>query len=106
MTVREARSSQAAVLVTAEVGDWRVCQLPDGEDYDSLEVERSEVPSWPRCSFPVHLRRSGSPARGAPEVHVVAGACPMADPWPALAIRWPADEVTLVGVYVEGAAGS
>ena len=108
MTVREARSSEmAALLVTAEVGDWRECQLPDSEDYDSLEsnVRSALVDAGFDPGAPTPIRITGSAERLS--VHVVAGACPIADPGGPAPWRFdgPADEVTLVGIYVEGAAG-
>lgn len=108
LTVREARSSEmAALLVTAEVGDWRECQLPDSEDYDSLEsnVRSGLVDAGFDPGAPTPIRITGSADRLS--VHVVAGACPIADPGGPAPWRFdgPVDEVTLVGVYVEGAAG-
>lgn len=108
MTVREARSSEmAALLVTAEVGDWRECRLPDSADYDSLElsVRSALVDAGFDPGAPTPIRITGSAEHLS--VHVVAGACPIADPGGPAPWRFdgPADEVTLVGVYVEGAAG-
>ena len=108
ITVREARpEEQAALLVTARVGEWREVQLPDCEDYDALDsnVRSALVEAGFEPDVPTPVRITG--AAGRLRLHVIAGACPIANPDGPAPWRFdgPAEEVTLVGFFAEGAAG-
>lgn len=108
ITVREARpGEQAALLVAARVGEWREFQLPDSGDYDSLEshLRAKLVEAGFELDVPTPVRITGAAERLS--LHVIAGACPIANPEGPAPWRFdgPADEVTLVGFYAEGAAG-
>jgi len=108
IAVRDALpGEQAALLVTARVPAWRELPLPDLEDYDALEAcvrdALLEAGLDPRAPTP--LRITGRAERL--QLHVIAGACPIATPdGPApRRLDRPPDDVTLVGFYAEDAAG-
>lgn len=108
ITVRDARpGEQAALLVSARVKDWQELKLPDCEDYRALEscIRGSLIVNGFDPRSPTPVRIIGRAERLC--VHVIAGACPIADPDGPAPWRFdgPADDVTLVGVYVEDAAG-
>lgn len=106
--VRDAAvGDSAALLVVAEVGAWEEVPLVDCGSYEVLEAAiaaqlraRSLDPTEPQ---PVRIR--GRAAHLA--LHVIAGACPIADPGGPRPWRFagPVGAVELVGFYVEGAAG-
>lgn len=98
---------QAAMLVTAEVPSWTERVLPPCEDYAALEEQvRAALDAHgldPRAPTPFMV--TGRAQRL--QMHVIAGACPIATPSGPAPWRFdgPAEEVTLVGFYAEGAAG-
>lgn len=106
--VTEASSGAAAtLLVHAEVERWQERPLPDCETYEQLDA--AIAGQLARCGFD---RRQPTPVRirghaEHVEYHVVAGACPIANPSGPAPWRFsgPIAEVELVGIYVEGAAG-
>lgn len=108
VTVREATGNDAAaLLVLADVPAW--IEIPVGAcaSYEELEAtiaahleRRGDDPSLPR---PVRVRGRATHLT----LHVIAGACPIANPsgpspW---VFSGPVNEVELLGIYVEGAAG-
>lgn len=98
---------QAALLVTAEVDAWTASPLPPCQDYAALEeqVRRALLAAGFDPSEPTPILVRGA----APQLqmHVIAGACPIATPDGPSPWRFDgaAEQVTLVGFYVEGAAG-
>ncbi len=98
----------ATLLARAEVPAWRALPLPDCSSYDALEAAIGEA--LDRCGFD---RRQPTPVRiraRTPhiEFHVVAGACPIANPTgpPPWRFAGALEQVELVGFYVEAAAGT
>ncbi len=97
----------ATLLVHAQVTTWRVYPLPDCATY--LELEAAIAAELKRHGFdptiptPVRVRGHATQL----EYHVIAGACPIADPTGPAPWRFarPLDDVELVGFFVEGAAG-
>ncbi len=98
---------QAALLVLAEVKHWEAIALPDCASYEELEVaiaaqlrERGHFLTDP---VPVRVRGVANQL----ELHVIAGACPIATPDGPAPWRYAgaAGEVELIGFYAEGAAG-
>ena len=108
LRVREARrGEQAALLVTAQVPEWRAWPLLDVQDYAGLEAQvrdRLIEAGFDPCE-PTPLRVTGRAERL--QLHVIAGACPVATPDGSEPWRYdgPAEAVTLVGFYVEDAVG-
>ena len=98
---------RAALLVVADVPVWEDVPLGDVASYHDLDralAERLRARGVdPAEPTPVRVRGR------APRLsfHVIAGACPIADPTGPAPWRFSgaADDVELVGFYVEGAAG-
>lgn len=107
-TTRHANDTdQATLLVAEDVRTWHAYPIGSCASYDALEErvaklvrERDMDPLTP---IPIRIR--GNVTRL--QVHVIAGACPIATPNGPSPWRYdgPADNVKLVGFYVEGAAG-
>lgn len=98
---------RAALLVLADVPEWEEYELAACADYAALDgaiAQRlSDLGFASGEAVPVRVRGRASHL----ELHVVAGACPVADPTgppPWRHAGGPA-EVELVGVFAEGAAG-
>ena len=97
----------AALLVRAEVARWREVSLPDCSSYAELEAAVAErlaaLGFDPHRPTPVRIRGEALEL----ELHVLAGACPQANPSgpPPWRFRGPVERVELVGFSVEGAAG-
>lgn len=97
----------ATLLVHARVTTWRVYPLPDCSTYGELEsaisAELEKQGFDPTIPTPVRVRGRASHL----EYHVIAGACPIADPTgtPPWRFSGALDEVELVGFFVDGAAG-
>jgi hypothetical protein len=99
---------QATLLVCASVEQWR--EYPVGACDSYVELEEQIAQHLERRGYD---RRRPTPVRirgRAPSIdyHVIAGACPIADPdgpapW---RFRGRLDQVELLGIYVEGAAGT
>lgn len=108
LTVRAPRAGErATLLVVGEVAVWTELPLPDCRDYASLEEQiaaalrgRGDDPFAPT---PVRITGRANNL----QMHVIAGACPIANPSGPSPWRFdgPADDVELVGFYVEDAAG-
>jgi len=98
---------QASLLLLAEVKHWQTIPLLDCASYEELEVaiatqlrERGHVLTDP---IPVRVRGLAKQL----ELHVIAGACPIATPDGPAPWRYAGagGEMELIGFYVEGAAG-
>lgn len=98
---------RASLLVLAEVERWETITLTDCASYEELEIaiavqlrERGHLLTDP---VPVRIRGVAEQL----ELHVIAGACPIATPDGPAPWRYAGagGEVELVGFYVEGAAG-
>ncbi len=97
---------RAALLVTAEAGAWDSFPLPACGSY--AELEAAVAAALAAAGFdpaePTPVRVRGRAA--SVELHVIAGACPIARPeGPPPWRHRAAGAVELVGVAVEGAAG-
>jgi hypothetical protein len=106
--VAEAEDGAAAtLLVRAEVEQWQEWPLPDCATY--RELDSAVAARLRQCGFdptqptPIRVRGRGTRV----EYHVVAGACPIANPSgpPPWRFAGPLEHVELIGFYVEGAAG-
>lgn len=97
----------ASLLVLARVSAWDEVSVRDCASYEDLETVIAE-----------HLRERGDDlAKPTPvrirgrathlALHVIAGACPIANPSGPRPWRFsgPLEDVELVGIYVEGASG-
>lgn len=97
----------ATLLVTASVPAWRSLPLPDCPDYAALDAAIGSVLRShgfdPGRATPVRIRGRAANAT----YHVIAGACPIANPTgtPPWRFQGPLAQVELVGIYAEGAAG-
>lgn len=102
------RSDWATLLVVAEVESWREVELLELRSLDDLEFHLSarlrELGLDPRDG-PIPVRIEGSFAELG--VHVIAGACPIAQPEGPAPWRWQGQGArgSLVGIYAENAAG-
>ena len=98
---------QAALLLVGEVRAWRELPLPDCADYATLEEHVAEAlrEAGMDPGEPTPVRVVGRAERL--QMHVVAGACPIAAPNGPAPWRFDgrAEAVTLVGFFVEGAVG-
>lgn len=107
VTDAPADGAAATLLVHAPVTSWRVYPLPDCPTYGDLEsaisAELERQGFDPTIPTPVRVRGRASHL----EYHVIAGACPIADPTGPAPWRFSGslDDVELVGFFVEGAAG-
>lgn len=106
--VRPARAEDhAALLVAAEVPRWTEHALAPCADYAALEeqVHAALLAGGFDPGAPTPVKVTGRAPRL--QLHVIAGACPVATPGgpPPWRFDGPADAVTLVGFFVEGAAG-
>jgi hypothetical protein len=106
--VREADASDhAALLVLAVVPAWEEHEIGPAPSYESLEAAIAEVLHDrgldPASPIPVRIRGEANDL----SLHVLAGACPHADPGGAPPWRWsgPSDDVEFVGFFAEDAAG-
>ncbi len=99
---------QAALLVAAEVAAWVASDLKPCADYADLEaqVRTALLDRGFDPSAPTPIKVVGRAPRL--QMHVIAGACPIATPDGPSPWRFdgPAEQVTLVGFYVEDAAGT
>lgn len=98
----------AALLVLATVEGWRRVELPQACKLADLELviaQALERAGFDPGAAPVPLRVEGSFDRL--DLHVIAGACPVADPGGAPPWRWSGagSRGTLVGIHAAGAAG-
>lgn len=98
----------AALLVLSTVEGWRRVELPQACRLGDLElvVARAlERAGYDPAAAPVPLRIEGS--FDQLDLHVIAGACPLADPDGAPPWRWSGAGArgTIVGIHAEGAAG-
>ena len=98
---------EATLLVAADVGQWHDFELGSCDSYEILE---ERIASLLRArgrdlTKPTPVRITGVANRL--QLHVINGACPIAQPSGPTPWRYdgPADNVQLVGFYVEGAAG-
>lgn len=108
VATREAEpDDRATLLLVAEVRAWQTVELLDVADYATLERQIGAALRAagvdPRTPTPVRIVGDASEL----QMHVIAGACPIANPsgpspW---RYRGPADDATLVGFYVEDAVG-
>lgn len=100
-------SDRAALLIVANVAAWDEVAIGDLADYEALEDRIAE-----------ELVRRGADLAAATAVrvrgrattlhmHVIAGACPIANPRGPAPWRFagPVDDAELVGVFADGAAG-
>lgn len=98
---------QAALLIAAEVRGWTVYSIGPIADLATLEAELGallEREGYP-LDEPTPIRISGRAT--ALDLHVIAGACPIANPdGPAPFRATYTGPVTLVGFYAEGLAGT
>ncbi|MFN3239989.1 MAG: acetolactate decarboxylase [Planctomycetota bacterium] len=108
VAMRDARPGErATLLVACEVAAWTELPLPDCADYATLEQRIGEALRQrgvdPFAPTPVRVTGRARNLR----MHVIAGACPIANPTGPSPWRYdgPADDLTLVGFYVEDAAG-
>jgi len=107
-TLREAGADeQAALLVLARVDAWEAHPIGTCRSYTELEDAIAECLTArgqdPTAPVPVRVR-----ARAAElELHVLAGACPIAHPEGPPPWRWQGrcEDVELVGFFVEGSGG-
>ena len=106
--VRDAQAGDAAtLLVLAEVARWQELPLPDCRNYRELDAAIAsalEAAGFDRRKpTPVRIRGRGERIG----YHVIAGACPIANPSGPKPWRFVGalESVELVGIYVEGAAG-
>jgi hypothetical protein len=108
LDLREAgRDDHAALLVLAVVPEWEPHEIGACGDYGELEeaiaellLRRGHDLARP---IPVRVRARASDLR----LHVVAGACPIANPAGPAPWRWRgrSDDVELVGLFAEGEQG-
>lgn len=98
---------RAALLVLAEVPAWEAHELDACSDYDALDAAitaclraRAHDLEEP---IPVRIRAE----RGSLELHVIAGACPIADPdgTPPWRHAGAFETAEIVGFFAQGAAG-
>lgn len=107
-TVRQAKANdQATLLVVEDVAAWQDFPIGDCSSYDQLEqrIATQLRSSGRNLTVPTPIRVRGNFERL--QVHVIAGACPIANPTGPKPWRYdgPASNAQLVGFYVEGAAG-
>ncbi len=100
-------TDRAALLIVANVPAWDDVTIADCVDYAELE-ERIAAALRERgadLTTPTAVRVRGHAS--AVRMHVIAGACPIANPQGPAPWRFvgPIDDVELVGVFVDGAAG-
>lgn len=97
----------AALLVSADVSAWDEIPIGACADYDQLEqvVAKHLRARGHDLTQPQPIRVRGRAPKLA--IHVIAGACPIANPNGPKPRRFEGsvDSVELVGFYVEGAAG-
>lgn len=108
-TVRPAAEGDSATLLVAEdVQHWQDFAVGALSSYEELESRIAKLLHARGCDThsPTPIRVRGNVTRL--QVHVIAGACPIATPTGPSPWRYdgPADNVQLVGFYVEGAAGT
>lgn len=107
LSVRPAEpGDRAALLVAAEVDGWTVFSLGPQADLLALEAALGALleDEGYRLDVPVPVRLTGRAA--ALDLHVIDGACPIANPDGPPPFRGSySGRVTLVGVYAEGRAG-
>ncbi|MFT4511379.1 MAG: alpha-acetolactate decarboxylase [Planctomycetota bacterium] len=106
--VRLARpEDQATLLVTADIGQWHHFEIGSCKSYEALEQRLAELlrARGRDLTKPTPVRITGKARRL--QVHVINGACPIAQPTGPKPWRYdgPADNVRLVGFYVEDSAG-
>lgn len=108
LRVRAATSAdRAALLILANVTAWDEVAIGDLADYTALEdriaAELTRRGIGLAAATPVRVRGRGTSVR----VHVIAGACPIANPRGPAPWRFagPVDELELVGVFADDAAG-
>lgn len=106
--VRRARDDdQATLLVTQGVAGWHSFDVGACASYEALEQRIAGLlrARGHDLEQPTPVRITGKATRL--QVHVIHGACPIAQPTGPAPWRYdgPADNVRLVGFYVEGAAG-
>lgn len=98
---------QATLLVTEDVGQWHHFEIGACRSYEALEQRIAELlrARGDDVTKPTPVRITGQAKRL--QVHVINGACPIAQPDGPKPWRYdgPADNVKLVGFYVEDAAG-
>ena len=98
---------RATLLLAQEVPAWHKHPIDACADYAELERRIAEALSAHGFDLdtPTPIRVTGATTRL--QVHVIAGACPIATPQGPKPWRYdgPADNVRLVGFYVENAAG-
>ncbi len=98
---------RAALLLLAQVKQWEQYELGAISDYAALDaaIERqlNELGRDLREPTPVRVRGKS----GSLELHVIAGACPIANPSGPAPGRHTAafDSVEIVGFFAQGAAG-
>lgn len=107
-TVRAATCGDSATLLLAEdVRDWQDFPVGACASYEQLEQRIAKLlrAHGHDVLSPTPVRVRGTVTRL--QVHVIAGACPIATPAGPKPWRYdgPADNVQLIGFYVEGAAG-
>lgn len=106
--VREAREGDEATLLMVDtVTDWHHFEIGSCRDYAHLEEHISKLLHARGCNLnkPTPVRVTGKSNRL--QVHVIAGACPIATPNGPKPWRYdgPATGLKLVGFYIEDAAG-
>jgi alpha-acetolactate decarboxylase len=106
--VRLARpGDQATLLVAEDVDHWHQFAIGSCSSYEALEQRIAELlrARGRDLTKPTPLRITGKAKRL--QVHVINGACPIAQPTGQKPWRYdgPADNVELIGFYVEDAAG-
>lgn len=103
--VSQATDQQATLLARTIVRRWEQHALPDCADYAALEqaiaARLRELGRDATQPTPVRIRGKATQVA----YHVIAGACPIANPdgTPPWRFAGPLDELELVGLYVEGA---
>jgi len=107
--VREARVGDEATLLMVEtVTDWHHFEIGSCRDYAHLEEHLAKLLNAQGCDLkkPTPVRVTGKSNRL--QIHVIAGACPIATPNGPKPWRYdgPATDLKLVGFYIEGAAGT
>ena len=107
ITRAASKTDQATLLVCEDVAAWHHFEVGDCESYEQLEGRLAELlrARGHDLQAPTPVRVHGTLRRL--QVHVLAGACPIANPSGPSPWRYdgPAYHAQLVGFYVEGAAG-
>lgn len=106
--VREARTGdQATLLMVEQVAHWQHFEVGPCKNYQQLEHNIAKLLQGRGSNLrkPTPVKVTGTCTRL--QAHVIAGACPIANPNGPRPWRYdgPANNVKLVGFYVEDAAG-